>query len=175
MSTDRREQAASATTSPVAEQSKRDAQHLFRRLRELFSILFPSLVGRESFHFTCLTCLLYARTALSIRVAEHTGRVASRLVQAQWQPFVQAVGQFALLGIPAALCNAALNFETTMLALCFRERLTQHIHNMVPTMTLPHVPVLFVSLRACCVVVWPVHFGHHFLPGGAPAPVDRQH
>lgn len=35
---------------------------------------------------------------------------------------------FALLGLPAALVNSFLKYETSMLSLCFRDRLTRHLN-----------------------------------------------
>ncbi len=40
----------------------------------------------------------------------------------------RAVLSFALLGLPAALVNSFLKYETSMLSLCFRDRLTRHLN-----------------------------------------------
>jgi ABC-type uncharacterized transport system fused permease/ATPase subunit len=101
---------------------------LVRRLKQIFRIIFPSPWSREMLHLTALSALLVSRTMLSIRVAESTGKVASHLVQGEWEKFVQSVISFSLLGLPAAFVNSFLKFETTMLSLCFRDRLTRHIN-----------------------------------------------
>ncbi len=43
-------------------------------------------------------------------------------------PVFLSVFSFALLGLPAALVNSFLKYETSMLSLCFRDRLTRHLN-----------------------------------------------
>eukprot|EP00455_Lapot_gusevi_P033107 TRINITY_DN3617_c0_g1_i2.p1 TRINITY_DN3617_c0_g1~~TRINITY_DN3617_c0_g1_i2.p1 ORF type:complete len:735 (-),score=339.57 TRINITY_DN3617_c0_g1_i2:93-2297(-) len=102
---------------------------LWRRLKQIFKIILPSFVSREFAHLLALSGFLVARTLLSIKVAETTGRVASFLVQAQWEKFVVGVVYFAFLGVPAAFVNSGLKYETNMLALCFRRRLTEYVNS----------------------------------------------
>lgn len=104
---------------------------LMGRLKQIFRIIFPKLLSREFWHLMCLSALLIGRTVISIRVAESTGKVAGHLVQAQWDQFVSAVASFAMLGVPAAFVNSFLKYETSMLSLCFRDRLTRHLNERV--------------------------------------------
>jgi ABC-type uncharacterized transport system fused permease/ATPase subunit len=104
---------------------------LMGRLKQIFRIIFPKLISREMLHLLGLSALLIGRTVISIRVAESTGKVAGHLVQAQWEQFVSSVMSFAALGIPAAFVNSFLKYETSMLSLCFRDRLTRHLNDRV--------------------------------------------
>lgn len=109
---------------------------LWRRLKQIFQIIFPSWKSREMMHLGALTFCLVSRTLISIKVAETTGQIALHLVQADWKQFVRGVAHFSVfVGIPASIINSLLKFEVTMLSLCFRDRLTRYINNIYVSST----------------------------------------
>jgi hypothetical protein len=100
----------------------------FRRLKQIFKIIFPSLKSREFLHLAVLTVLLLARSMLSIKVADVTGKNAQYLVQRRWSDTVWGIIWFAAIGIPASCVNSLLRYETSSLSLNFRKRLSMRIH-----------------------------------------------
>lgn len=101
----------------------------FRRLGRILKIVIPSTVSKETFYIAILTCLLFARTILSVVIAEIAGQNAQFLVSRRWNDMFHGVSRFALITIPAAAVNSGLTYFTNMLSLRIRMRLSEHVHN----------------------------------------------
>lgn len=82
----------------------------------------------EFLHLAILTVLLFGRTLLSIQVADITGKNAQYLVQQKWSSTVRGILIFAFLGLPASCVNSGLRYETNILSLRFRKRLSENIN-----------------------------------------------
>ena len=97
----------------------------------------------EFIHLLILTFLLFARTILSIEIADVsflilpffcllfrkvTGKNAQYLVQKKWKETVYGILHFAAIGIPASCVNSGLKYETNVLSLLFRKRLSETIN-----------------------------------------------
>eukprot|EP01118_Nematostelium_gracile_P014803 TRINITY_DN5847_c0_g1_i4.p1 TRINITY_DN5847_c0_g1~~TRINITY_DN5847_c0_g1_i4.p1 ORF type:complete len:695 (-),score=231.46 TRINITY_DN5847_c0_g1_i4:90-2174(-) len=100
----------------------------FRRLVKIIKIIIPSFQTWEFLHIIILTFLLLFRTVLSLKVADVTGFNAKSLVERRWKETVQGIILFTLIGIPASAVNAGLKYETSILALRFRKRLSQFVN-----------------------------------------------
>ncbi|KYQ92710.1 ABC transporter D family protein [Tieghemostelium lacteum] len=100
----------------------------FRRLGKIIRIVIPSLKSKEFMSLMYLTALLLARTMLSVTIAEIAGKNAQNLVARKWKEMREGVLKFALVSIPASFVNSSLKYETDMLALRFRKRLSEHVH-----------------------------------------------
>ncbi|KAM9953888.1 hypothetical protein ACTFIR_008993 [Dictyostelium discoideum] len=100
----------------------------FRRLAKIIRIVIPSLKSKEFLSLLYLTALLFARTMLSVSIAEIAGKNAQNLVARKWKEMRNGVLKFALVSIPASFVNASLKYETDMLALRFRKRLSEYVH-----------------------------------------------
>jgi ABC-type uncharacterized transport system fused permease/ATPase subunit len=100
----------------------------YERLKKILKIIFPSWRSQESLHLAILTLLLLARTILSIQVADVTGKNAQYLVQKRWKQTIWGIVWFAAIGIPASCVNSLLRYETNILSLKFRRRLSETIH-----------------------------------------------
>eukprot|EP01133_Synstelium_polycarpum_P013610 gene13610-16017_t len=100
----------------------------FRRLAKIIRIIIPSVKSKEFLSLLFLTSLLFARTMLSVSIAEIAGKNAQNLVARQWAEMRKGVLKFALISIPASFVNSTLKYETDMLALRFRKRLSEHVH-----------------------------------------------
>jgi len=101
----------------------------FRRLSKILKIVLPSAFCKETFYISILTCLLFARTILSVIIAELAGQNAQFLVSRRWNDMFHGVFRFALITIPAAAVNSGLSYFTNMLSLRIRVRLSEHVHN----------------------------------------------
>ncbi|GAM21533.1 hypothetical protein SAMD00019534_047080 [Acytostelium subglobosum LB1] len=100
----------------------------FKRLAKIIKIIIPSVRSKEFASLLFLTALLFARTMLSVTIAEIAGKNAQNLVARRWREMAHYVFRFALVSIPAAFVNSTLKYETEMLALQFRKRLSEHVH-----------------------------------------------
>eukprot|EP01132_Coremiostelium_polycephalum_P005701 gene5701-7095_t len=100
----------------------------FRRLAKIIRICIPSWNSKEFLSLLYLTALLFARTILSVSIAEIAGKNAQNLVARKWKEMRQGVLKFALVSVPASFVNSSLKYETDMLALRFRKRLSEHVH-----------------------------------------------
>mmetsp|Transcript_14929 Transcript_14929/g.20864 ORF Transcript_14929/g.20864 Transcript_14929/m.20864 type:complete len:700 (-) Transcript_14929:69-2168(-) len=101
----------------------------FKRLLKILKIIIPSIQSREFVHLMILTFLLFARTILSIEIADVTGKNAQHLVQRKWKETVLGILHFAAIGIPASCVNSGLKYETSVLSLFFRKRLSETINS----------------------------------------------
>jgi len=97
------------------------------RMWQIFRILLPGVWNRTFGHLMSLTVLLWARTMLSLKVADIVGSNAQYIVQKNLKKIALGVIQFALIGIPASLVNSGLKYEVRMLSLLFRKSLTEHV------------------------------------------------
>ena len=71
---------------------------------------------------------LVARTLLSLYVAELDGKVVSALVKGRGREFLLGLVWWMLMSVPATFTNAMLQYHQTKLALSYRTRLTNHVH-----------------------------------------------
>lgn len=92
-------------------------------------ILIPHSTSVESRRLVVLTILLLLRTLLAIKLADVTGKNAQYLVQIKWDDTIRGILEFAALGIPASCLNSWLQYETKMLSLDFKNRLSKEVHN----------------------------------------------
>jgi len=117
------------TTTKKVQRSKHQVDALFfHRLVHIIKILVPSIRTVEFVHICVLTFFLFARTVLSIQIADITGLNAQYLVQKRWKDTIRGVLYFAAIGIPASCVNSGLRYETGILALRFRKRLSEHVN-----------------------------------------------
>ena len=72
---------------------------------------------------------LVLRTMLSLYVADLDGRIVSALVRAQTRKFLLGILWWMTVAIPATYCNAMIEFLQSKLALSYRTRLTQSVHD----------------------------------------------
>ncbi|KAF2072540.1 hypothetical protein CYY_006157 [Polysphondylium violaceum] len=100
----------------------------FRRLAKIVKICIPSMRSKEFLSLLYLTALLFARTMLSVSIAEIAGKNAQNLVARKWKEMGEGVLKFALVSVPASFVNSSLKYETDMLALRFRKRLSEYVH-----------------------------------------------
>jgi len=101
----------------------------FQRLLKIIKIIIPSISSKEFLHLIVLTLFLLVRTILSIQIADVTGLNAQYLVQKRWKDTIKGVILFGAIGIPASCVNSGLKYETAILSLLFRKRLSEKINS----------------------------------------------
>merc|ERR550537_462968 len=56
------------------------------------------------------------------------GHVGGAIVSADWPGFLRYIRRFALIGIPASLCNSGIKYQSAILSLRFQRRLTDKLN-----------------------------------------------
>ncbi|KAK5045649.1 hypothetical protein LTR84_009018 [Exophiala bonariae] len=103
-------------------------REFFRNLFRLLKIVIPGLRSKELRLLTSHSVFLVLRTLLSLYVAELDGKVVSALVKGRGRDFILGLVWWMLVAVPATFTNSMLQYHQTKLALCYRTRLTNHVH-----------------------------------------------
>ncbi|KAJ3327399.1 hypothetical protein HDU76_011873 [Blyttiomyces sp. JEL0837] len=101
----------------------------FKRLYRILKIIIPGVTSKEFILLNLFSGFLVARTILSLYVAELDGRIVSALVRGQGKQFLWGIAYWMGMAIPATYTNSMLTFLQNKLAIGFRTRLTNHLHN----------------------------------------------
>ncbi|KAJ1719713.1 ATP-binding cassette long-chain fatty acid transporter pxa2 [Coemansia erecta] len=123
--------AADDSQGGKGEQAQRRAQldkRFFDNLRRLVGIVIPRVASKESGMLAAHTVLLVFRTFLSVAVAALDGQIVSALVRLQGSEFLWGIARWMAMAVPATLTNSLLTYLQTMLAVRFRQNLTEHVH-----------------------------------------------
>ncbi|KAJ1954613.1 ATP-binding cassette long-chain fatty acid transporter pxa1, partial [Linderina pennispora] len=102
----------------------------FAQLRALTRIMIPSLASREMLIIAMHTVFLVLRTWLSVVVAELDGKIVKHLVRGHGRKFLAGLLSWFAIAIPATYTNSMIKFLESKLALAFRTRLTQYVHDL---------------------------------------------
>ena len=118
------------TVDPKTQQKKRVEinREFFRSLLRLLKIVIPGVRSKELRLLISHSVFLVLRTLLSLYVAELDGKVVSSLVKGRGRDFLLGLIWWMLVAVPATFTNAMLQYHQTKLALQYRTRLTNHIH-----------------------------------------------
>ncbi|KIW25956.1 uncharacterized protein PV07_09090 [Cladophialophora immunda] len=127
-----------ATEDADAKDEKQQEEHrkkrveinreFFRNLLRLLKIVIPGWRSKELRLIVSHSVFLVIRTLLSLYVAELDGKVVSALVRGKGREFVLGLVWWMLVAVPATFTNSMLQYHQTRLALAYRTRLTQYIH-----------------------------------------------
>jgi len=96
----------------------------------LVKVAVPSKRSVEASYLVVLTFLLFARTYLSIWLADVNGLIVKAIVNKSWKDFLHRVLVLLAFAIPASTVNSGLEYFQKKLAVRFRTRLTDHFHNV---------------------------------------------
>ncbi|KAK6504664.1 hypothetical protein TWF481_006605 [Arthrobotrys musiformis] len=120
-------------TRSTSDSSKRQKVELnrdfFRSLFRLLKIVIPGWKSKEARLLVSHSVFLVLRTLISLYVAELDGRLVSNLVRGRGKDFVLGIIWWMVVAIPATFTNSMLSYHQCKLALQYRTRLTNHIHN----------------------------------------------
>jgi len=101
----------------------------FERLNRILAIVIPGARSKEARLLMIHSCFLVLRTMLSLYVADLDGRIVSALVRGQGRLFLLRIAGWMAIAIPATYTNSMLSYLQNKLAMAYRTRLTQHIHD----------------------------------------------
>ncbi|KAJ2476618.1 ATP-binding cassette long-chain fatty acid transporter pxa1 [Coemansia sp. RSA 2131] len=128
---DERERRARATGGPSgldADGKRARLDRVFlQQLRALARIIIPSLASKEAAIIAMHALFLVLRTWLSVVVAELD---VKHLVRGQGRQFLAGLLSWFAIAIPATYTNSMIRFLESKLALSFRTRLTQYVHDL---------------------------------------------
>ncbi|KAJ2692982.1 ATP-binding cassette long-chain fatty acid transporter pxa2 [Coemansia sp. IMI 209128] len=127
------ERKLAASSGGGKERTRRGAQldkQFFENMKQLIAIAIPGLFSKETGILVAHTVLLVFRTFLSVVVASLDGQIVSSLVRLQGREFLTGIAKWMAMAVPATLTNSLLNYVQTMLAIRFRQNLTEHVHRM---------------------------------------------
>ena len=114
-----------ATTRKRVELNK----EFFKNLLRLLRIVVPGWKSKELRLLISHSFFLVLRTLISLHVADLDGKLVSSLVRGKGSEFFVGIVWWMMVAIPATFTNSMLSYHQCKLALQYRTRLTQHIHN----------------------------------------------
>ncbi|GAM42934.1 adrenoleukodystrophy protein [Talaromyces pinophilus] len=100
-----------------------------RNLMRLLRIVIPGWKSKEFRLLLSHSVFLVLRTILSIYVAELDGKLVSHLVRGKGKEFLKSLVWWMTVAIPATFTNSMLSYHQCRLALEYRRRLTEHVHD----------------------------------------------
>ncbi|KIW14192.1 hypothetical protein PV08_06973 [Exophiala spinifera] len=103
-------------------------REFLRNLFRLLKIVIPGWRSKELRLIVSHSVFLVLRTLLSVYVAELDGKVVSALVKGRGRDFILGLVWWMLVAIPATFTNSMLQYHQTRLALTYRTRLVNHVH-----------------------------------------------
>ncbi|KAG6334998.1 hypothetical protein ID866_4099 [Astraeus odoratus] len=116
------------------------------QLRALLRIVIPSIRTKEALLLTAHSCFLVLRTVLSVAVARLDGKIVRDLVSADGHGFIRGLGLWFALAVPSVYTNSMIRHLQSKLALRFRTRLTEYIHDLYLS-PYPHLRYYRVPLQ----------------------------
>ncbi|KAI9824594.1 MAG: hypothetical protein M1832_001684 [Thelocarpon impressellum] len=103
-------------------------REFFKSLLRLLKIVVPGWRSKEMRLLISHSVFLVVRTLLSLYVAELDGRLVSNLVRGRGRDFLLGLLWWMAVAVPATFTNSMLSYHQCKLALQYRTRLTNHIH-----------------------------------------------
>ena len=114
---------------PTARRKIELDRDFFRNLMRLLRIWIPSWKCKEARLLAQHSVFLVTRTLISLYIAKLDGRLVRDLVRGRAKDFLKSLVWWMLVAVPATFTNSMLVWHQTALALAYRTRLTQYIHN----------------------------------------------
>ncbi|MCJ1472028.1 hypothetical protein MMC13_000673 [Lambiella insularis] len=104
-------------------------REFFKNLLRLLKIVIPGWKSKELRLVITHSFFLVIRTLISLYVAELDGKLVSSLVRGKGREFLVGIIWWMMVAVPATFTNSMLSYHQCKLALQYRTRLTNHIHN----------------------------------------------
>ncbi|KAF9181943.1 hypothetical protein BGZ51_000804 [Haplosporangium sp. Z 767] len=105
----------------------------FERFMRILRLVIPGWRSKEFWLLVVHTGFLVFRTMLSVYIASLDGRIVSALVRGQAKDFMVGLLWWMTVAVPATYTNSMLTYMQSKLAIQFRTRLTNHIHEQYLT------------------------------------------
>ncbi|ONH66344.1 Peroxisomal long-chain fatty acid import protein 1 [Cyberlindnera fabianii] len=116
-------------TPPLDKGKKRPTINRASFVRLLKSMV-PTWRSSVPLYFVLQVCLLITRALLTLRVAALDGWLVSAMIRKKTGTFMKLLLQWMLIGIPATMTNALLDFVTNQLSLNINKNLTKDLMEM---------------------------------------------
>ncbi|MCJ1418165.1 hypothetical protein MMC32_004510 [Xylographa parallela] len=104
-------------------------REFFKNLLRLLKIVIPGWRSKELRLILTHSFFLVIRTLISLYVAELDGKLVSSLVRGKGREFLLGIVWWMMVALPATFTNSMLSYHQCKLALQYRSRLTNHIHD----------------------------------------------
>ncbi|KAL2157041.1 hypothetical protein VTH06DRAFT_7529 [Thermothelomyces fergusii] len=104
-------------------------REFLRSLLRLVRIVVPGWRSRETQYLISHSFFLVLRTLISLRVAAMDGAIVKALIKGNGREFLKRIMWWMLIAVPATFTNSMLAYHQSELALRYRTRLTEHIHD----------------------------------------------
>ncbi|KAK2744162.1 hypothetical protein FQN57_004422 [Myotisia sp. PD_48] len=104
-------------------------REFLRNLLRLLKIVIPKWRSKEFRLLVSHSVFLVLRTMLSLYVAELDGKLVSSLVRGKGREFLLSLAWWMTIAVPATFTNSMLSYHQCQLALQYRKRLTEHVHD----------------------------------------------
>jgi len=111
-----------------AKKRKMHAQ-FWSRIRRILKICVPKLFCKETFFLLAQLITLYLRSLASILVAKLDGKIVQAIISKNFSSFIEGLGLWMALSLPAVFINSMIRYFTGQIALCFRSRLVRYAHS----------------------------------------------
>ncbi|KAK4241369.1 ATP-binding cassette sub-family D member 1 [Achaetomium macrosporum] len=129
--------AAKVGTTSAAEEDEAEVKkkrvelnrEFFRQLMRLLRILVPGWRTKEMRLLISHSFFLVMRTLISLKVAAMDGAIVKALIKGNGREFLMRIVWWMLIAVPATFTNSMLSYHQAELALRYRTRLTEYIHN----------------------------------------------
>ncbi|KAF9995432.1 hypothetical protein BGZ80_006717 [Entomortierella chlamydospora] len=105
----------------------------FERFMRILRLVIPGWRSKEFWLLVVHSGFLVFRTMLSVYIAALDGRIVSALVRGQAKDFMVGLLWWMTVAVPATYTNSMLTYMQSKLAIQFRTRLTNHIHEQYLT------------------------------------------
>ncbi|GAB5587063.1 ATP-binding cassette long-chain fatty acid transporter pxa2 [Umbelopsis nana] len=125
--------AKSATKDAMLKDKVEVDMVFFQRLMRLLKIVIPGFRSKELWLLIVHSGFLVFRTILSVYIAALDGRIVSALVRGRARDFIIGIFWWMAVALPATYTNSMLTYMQSKLAIQFRTRLTNFIHNQYLT------------------------------------------
>ncbi|KAH6847877.1 ABC transporter transmembrane region 2-domain-containing protein [Chaetomium sp. MPI-CAGE-AT-0009] len=104
-------------------------REFFRSLMKLIRIVIPGWRTRELQFLISHSFFLILRTVISLKVAAMDGAIVKALIKGDGREFLKRILWWMLIAVPATFTNSMLSYHQSELALRYRTRLTEYIHD----------------------------------------------
>jgi ATP-binding cassette subfamily D (ALD) long-chain fatty acid import protein len=104
-------------------------REFIRSLLKLLRIVIPGWTSKETQLLISHSFFLVLRTLISLKVAAMDGAIVKALVKGNGREFLTRIMWWMVIALPATFTNSMLAYHQADLALRYRTRLTEHIHD----------------------------------------------
>jgi len=121
------------SSNAVAQKKKKSAgvdRVFLKRLVYVLRIVVPGWGSKEALTLMAQTCVLVARSLLTLRISRIGGQGLKSVINQSWPAFFVCLSDFFVTGVAGSVVNSALKYLTNSMTVQWRENLTRHVHSL---------------------------------------------